>query len=109
METGGAARCLRVLSPTAVIELGSVGRIIRSQFIVPSMRQDKKASVVELDLSTIERLESDGKNELSEKNTNSRSKHLQLLACGRIHVVTGQYRFFPSSELIKGLGKKKIC
>lgn len=35
METGGAARRLGVLSPTAVIELGSIWWVIGSQFIVP--------------------------------------------------------------------------
>lgn len=35
VETSGAARCPGVLSPTTVIELGSIRWIIRSQFIVP--------------------------------------------------------------------------
>lgn len=35
METGGATSSLRILSPTAIIELGSIWRIVRSQFIVP--------------------------------------------------------------------------
>lgn len=61
METGGAPRRLRVLSPTAVIELGSIGRIVWSQFVVPATRSDKKASVAELDLSMIKRVESNEK------------------------------------------------
>ena len=36
MKVGGAARSFRVLSPTAVIEFGSIWRIIGAQFIVPS-------------------------------------------------------------------------
>ena len=39
VESSGAARCLRVLSPTTVIELGSIRRIIGSQFIVPYVKQ----------------------------------------------------------------------
>lgn len=44
MEIGGAAYCIRVFSATAIIELGSIGRIIGSQLIIP------KASIMQKEL-----------------------------------------------------------
>lgn len=37
MKTGGAARCIHILCSTAIIKLGSIGRIVRSQLVVPSI------------------------------------------------------------------------
>ncbi|MFS7961568.1 hypothetical protein Hanom_Chr08g00716631 [Helianthus anomalus] len=38
MKTGGAARRFRFLCSTTIIKFGSIGRIIRSKFIIPSKK-----------------------------------------------------------------------
>lgn len=35
MRTGGAARCIRVFCSTTIVKLGCIGRVIRSQLVVP--------------------------------------------------------------------------
>lgn len=42
METGGAARCFRIFSPTTIIEFGSVWWIIWAQFVVPDNNKTSK-------------------------------------------------------------------
>lgn len=44
MEASDTTRGIRILGPAAVVKLGSIWWIIRSQFIVPSMNQKHGAS-----------------------------------------------------------------
>ena len=46
MEASGATSGIRILGPAAVIKLGSIQQIIRSQFIVPSMNQKHQTSTI---------------------------------------------------------------